>query len=68
MRTGAATAASAVDARRHNQNDVTITIAGLWRYGDWLRVTTGCTGLLFLKKDLPSLFLRFFGRPFVMAG
>ena len=31
MRTGAA---SAVGARRHNENDVTMTIAGLWRYGD----------------------------------
>ena len=37
MRTGAA---SAVGARRHNENDVTMTIAGLWMtIGDmWPRV------------------------------
>jgi len=27
--------------RRHNENDVTVTIAGLWRYGDWRHVATG---------------------------
>jgi len=43
MRTGAA---SAVGARRHNENDVTMTIAGLWRYGDWRHVATGCTALV----------------------
>jgi len=43
MRTGAA---SAVGARSHNENDVTMTTAGLWRYGDWQHVATGCTDLL----------------------
>ena len=43
MRTGAA---SAVGARRHDENDVTMTIAGLWRYGDWRHVATGCTALV----------------------
>jgi len=43
MRTGAA---SAVGARRHNENDVTMTIAGLWRYGDWRHVVTGCAALV----------------------
>jgi len=38
MRTGAA---SAVGARRRNENDVTMTIAGLWRYGDWDLATCG---------------------------
>ena len=42
-RTGAASAANAVGARRHNENDVTMTIAGLRRYGDWRHVATGCT-------------------------
>jgi len=42
MRTGAA---SAVGVRRHNENDVTMTIAGLWRYGNWRHVATGCTTL-----------------------
>jgi len=42
-RTGAA---STVGARRHNENDVTMTIAGLWRYGDWRHVATGCTALI----------------------
>jgi len=46
MRTGVASAASAVGARRHNENDVTMTIAGLWRYGDWRHVATGCTALV----------------------
>jgi len=43
MRTGTA---SAVGARCHNENDVTMTIAGLWRYGDWRHVATGCTALV----------------------
>jgi len=30
----------------HNENDVTMTIAGLWRYGDWRHVATGCTALV----------------------
>jgi len=43
MRTGAA---SAVGARRHNENDVTImTIAGYWRH-----VATGSTALVRLKR------------------
>jgi len=41
MRTGAASA-----ARCHNENDVTMTIAGIWRYGDWRHVATGCTALV----------------------
>ena len=36
-RTGAA---SAVGARRHDENEVTMTIAGLWRYSDWRHVAT----------------------------
>jgi len=39
-------AASAVGARRCNENDVTMTIAGLWTYGDWRHVATGCTALV----------------------
>ena len=46
MRTEAASAASAVGARRQNEDDVTMTIAGLWRYGDWRHVATGCTALV----------------------
>ena len=30
-------------------NDVTVTIAGLWRYGDWRHVATGCTAVVNLK-------------------
>jgi len=45
MRTGAA---SAVGVRRHNENDVT-TIAGLWRYGGWRHVATGCIALVRMK-------------------
>jgi len=47
MSTGAA---SAVGARRHNEDDVTMTIAGLWRYGDWRHVATGCTALVTFKR------------------
>jgi len=45
MRTGAASAASTAGARRHNENDVTMIIAGLSRYGDWRHLATGCTAL-----------------------
>jgi len=57
MRTGAASAVGAVGCtaqgvimamglqplRHHNENDVTMTIAGLWRYGDWRHVAMGYT-------------------------
>jgi len=43
MRTGAA---SKVRTRRHNENDVTMTIVGLWRYGNWRHVATGSTSLV----------------------
>jgi len=45
MRTGAA---SAVGARR--AKNVIMIIAGLWRYGDWQHVATGCNALVILKK------------------
>jgi len=43
--------ASAVGARCHNENatnenDVTMTIAGFWRYGDWRHVATGWYALI----------------------
>jgi len=47
MRTGAE---SAVGARRHNKNDVIMIIAGLWRYGDWPHVATGCNALVTKQK------------------
>jgi len=50
MRTGAA---NAVGARCHNENDVTMTVAGLWRYGDWRHVATGCTALHCVSKNVP---------------
>jgi len=49
MTTGAASAASAI-----GENDVTMTIAGLWRYGDWRHVVTGCTALV-CRNDWSSL-------------
>jgi len=52
MRTGAA---SAVGARRRNENDVTMTIAGLWRYGNRRHVATGCAGLVLLNSKVQSL-------------
>jgi len=47
MRTGAA---SAVRARRQNENDVRVTTAGLL-CGDWRYLTTGCTALVFTEKQ-----------------
>jgi len=48
MRTGAASAAG---ARRHNENDVTMTITGLWRYGNWRRGHgMGCTALVTINN------------------
>ena len=35
--------------RRHNENDVIIIIAGLWRYGDWRHVATGCNAVVTLN-------------------
>jgi len=52
MKTGAASAANAVGARCHDENDVTITIAGLWRYGDWRHVATGCTDLVIINLTI----------------
>jgi len=51
MRTGAASTVSARGSvRRHNENDVTMTIAGLWRYGNWRHVAMGCTALVRLTS------------------
>jgi len=47
-------AASAVGVRRHNGNDVIMTIAGLWRYGDWRHVATGCNALVDNNKQADS--------------
>jgi len=56
MRTGAVRAASAVgarySARLHNENDVTMTITGLWRYGDWRHVAMGCTTLVIMESQM----------------
>jgi len=30
-------------------NNVTMTIAGLWRYGDWQHVATGCTAVVYCE-------------------
>jgi len=47
MTTGAASATSARHQSHHNDKYVTMTIAGLWRYGNWQHVATGCTALVF---------------------
>jgi len=57
MRTGAASTASAVGARRHNENDGTMTIAGLGRYGDWRHVATGCTDLVDFNNSVNIVLL-----------
>ena len=49
LRTGAASAASAVGARGHNENDVTMIIVGR-RYGEWRHVATGCTTLVIIIR------------------
>jgi len=42
---------------RHNENDVTAAIAGLWRYGDWRHMATGCTAIVWnsLQKHLRTV-------------
>jgi len=45
----------AVGMRRHNDNDITMKIAGLWRYGDWRHVATGCTALMYIKRHIKIL-------------
>jgi len=47
-------AASAVGARCGNESDVLMIIAGLWRYGDWRHVVTGCNALVFLRSTVYS--------------
>ena len=42
-----------VDVR--NENDVTMTIAGWWRYGDWRHVATGCTALVARRRCVIAL-------------
>jgi len=57
MRMGTASAASAVGARRHNEIGVAMTIVGLWRYGDWRQVATGCTALVNIKdSDIKKMY------------
>ena len=58
MRTGAA---SAVGARRPNENDVTMIIAGR-RYGDWRHVATGCIALVYSETRMWANAQRY-GRP-----
>jgi len=38
------------DKTRHNENDVTMTVAGVWRYRDWQHVATGCTALVKIEN------------------
>ena len=40
---------------RHNENDVIMIIAGVWRYGDWRHVATGCSALVTTKQEQPGL-------------
>ena len=47
-------AASAVGARCDNESDVLMIIAGLWKYGDWRHVVTGCNALVFLRSTVYS--------------
>ena len=39
-----------------SENDVTMTAAGLWRYGDWRHVAMGCTALVFFTKQVEQQF------------
>jgi len=39
---------------RHNDKHVTMTLAGLWKYGDG-NVATGCTALVCLKRGASDL-------------
>jgi len=47
MRMGAATVQGyGATNESHNENDVTVTIASLRRYGSWRHVATGCTAVI----------------------
>jgi len=37
-------------------NDVVMRIAGLWRYGDWRHVATGCNALVIDNTKRETLF------------
>jgi len=49
--------------RRHNENDVTMTTAGLWRYGNWRHAATGCTTLFDVEKHGHTMLCRSMARP-----
>ena len=56
MRTGAASAVGARSANdEKNENDVIVIIAGLWRYGDWRHVATGCNALVVSTRRKPDI-------------
>jgi len=62
IRTGAA---SAEREWRHNENDVIMIIAGLWRYGDWRHVATGCKALVTCSKSFSYLTYHYHGTTIV---
>jgi len=46
------------ESTRHNENDVIVVIAGLWRYGDWRHVATGCNALAFVSNEQRAAAIR----------
>jgi len=45
-----------------------MTIAGLWRYGDWQHVATGCTALVWLTITKPFQHVAIAWRGYVHAS
>ena len=43
------------------ENDVTMRIAGLWKYGDWRHVATGCTAVVDIMKGRVAVRVFHFG-------
>jgi len=48
MKTGATSAVGATRQWHHNENDVIMITAGLWIYGYWRHVATGCNAVVCL--------------------
>ena len=56
---------AAIGARR--ANDVIMIIAGLWRYGNWRHVATGCSDLVLLENVMKKMHFCHFSSSFISS-